>query len=307
MLYPLPLIKYVGGKTQIIDNINIPSVINNYHEPFVGGGSVLLKTLYLKHNKKIVISGNIIASDLNPHLIAMWKHVQSNHIELYQELQKVVAEYKSLPLDAVIKNKKRVKTYVPETLQQALTTQKNYYYWCRKEFNVLRLLSTTPIRCSALFIFLNKTSYRGVYRIGPRGYNVPFGHKEPSEFVSLKHLVEISQLILPVIFKSQDFTVAFDDVKSQDFVYLDPPYAPINSKSFVGYNKEGFNINQHNLLFDLFKYNSTQNVLLLMSNADVEMIHTTFDKFKITPIKCLRRINSKKPESTCMELLVSNI
>ena len=87
--YTKPFLKWVGGKTQIIDNvINLfPNKIYNYYEPFIGGGSVLLALLSLQKANKITIEGRIYANDLNKNLINLYKNIQTNCDELISELE----------------------------------------------------------------------------------------------------------------------------------------------------------------------------------------------------------------------------
>ena len=92
-----PILKWVGGKTQIINNLinQFPIEINNYYEIFLGGGSVLLALLTYIKNGIINIQGNIYAYDLNEPLIYTYKNIQSNHNELYIELQKIIIDFNS--------------------------------------------------------------------------------------------------------------------------------------------------------------------------------------------------------------------
>jgi len=87
-----PILKWVGGKTQILDKliIDFPNEINNYHEIFLGGGSVLLALLTYVKNGTITINGNIYAYDLNEPLIYVYKNIQSHHTELYNKLQDII-------------------------------------------------------------------------------------------------------------------------------------------------------------------------------------------------------------------------
>ena len=93
-----PFLKWVGGKTQIMKNVidKIPKEMNNYHEPFLGGGSVLLAVLSLQKQNEIVISGRICAYDLNGSLINVYKNVQNNKDELFSYISKYIEEYDSI-------------------------------------------------------------------------------------------------------------------------------------------------------------------------------------------------------------------
>ena len=102
-------------------------------------------------------------------------------------------------------------------------------------------------------------------------------------------------------------------IDENDFIYLDPPYAPEIETSFVGYTKEGFNINQHNNLFDLIHKLSNENKKIMLSNADVKLVRDNFnsnenenDKYRIIEIVCKRTINSKNPNAKAKEVIIMN-
>ena len=132
-----------------------------------------------------------------------------------------------------------------------MTSQESYYYWIRYNYNNLSIEEKTDIIGSAMFIFLNKTCFRGIYRIGPHGFNVPFGHYKNVSIYEETHIKEISELIQPVIFRTQSFIQSFYYCESDDFVYLDPPYVPEKTTSFVGYTADGFDLTQHQNLFKI--------------------------------------------------------
>ena len=158
---------------------------------------------------------------------------------------------------------------------------------------------------TAYFIFLNKTCFRGLYREGPNGFNVPFGNYKNPEIVNMDHLKEISSLIKNVIFTHSSFEESFKKVSDDDFVYLDTPYAPENDKSFVSYTASGFTEEQHKLLFKTAK-----KFKFVMSNSDVDMVKDEFKdnkKFTIKIISCKRSINSKKPNSKTNEVIIQLI
>jgi DNA adenine methylase len=257
-----PLLKWVGGKTQILDSLLeiIPMEIENYHEPFVGGGSVLFAILSTRK-----INGKVYAYDLNKQLIKFYKDVQENPEELYREILK---------------------------LEEFKTSEEDYYR-LRKEYNV------TPT--SALFLFLNKTCFRGLYRIGPNGFNVPFGNYKNPTLVSKVHLFRISELIQNVEFIHQDFEKTFENIdKEKDFVYIDPPYVPENKKSFTKYTKIDFDETKHEKLFHLTK----ELKKFILSNSNVDFVKEKFKDYTIQEILCRRAINSKNPESKTLEVLI---
>ncbi len=303
---PKPILKWVGGKTQILDKliVEFPTEINNYREIFLGGGSVLLTLLSYVKNGIIKINGNIYAYDLNEPLIYVYKNIQSNHHELYYEIQKLVAVCNNCGNGAI--NRK------PKTLAEAMESQENYYYWIRSEYNKLSLADKKTTIGSAMFIFLNKTCFRGVFRVGPNGFNVPFGHYKNPEIINLDHLNEIHELIKNVIFECCDFTTSLNNVEPNDYVYLDPPYAPETDTSFVGYTENGFNIDNHNNLFNLIHNLTETNKKIMLSNADVSLVRNNFcncvnnEKYNITSILCKRSINSKNPESKAKEVIIKN-
>ena len=291
-----PFMKWVGGKTQIIDKVSdlFPKQINNYHEIFLGGGSVLL---HLLSSNNITVTGSINAYDLNKTLIYVYKNVQSNCDDLNDKLKCLMAKLNNLPqLEKGEGNKK------PLTLNEGKTDQESFYYWTRKCYNELSELEKCSVHGSSLFLFLNKTCFRGLYRVGPNGFNVPFGHyKNPN--IDYEHIKNISELIQSVNFEHCSFETSMNNVCSGDFVYLDPPYAPETSKSFVGYNYDGFDEDCHIKLFDLTKKLPCN---FLMSNSEVDLVSSHFHDslFDVKVIQCKRSINSKKPGSTTNELLI---
>jgi len=291
-----PFLKWVGGKTQIIGDIisKIPKDINNYHELFLGGGSVLLAVLSLQRQNKIVIKNKIYAYDINEVLINVYKHIQTNKDELYEIITLYITEYDSITGTTI--NRK------PNNIDEAKTSKESYYYWIRSKYNKI---DKNTIECSALFMFINKTCFRGMYREGPNGYNVPYGHyKKTPTIISRIDLDYISDLIKDVEFNHSSFDDSIKLVKEGDFVYLDPPYAPENANSFVGYVLDGFNLEMHKLLFSEIK--KMGKIKFVMSNAKVDLVTENFKEYECQDIIARRAINSKKPGSTAMEVIIYN-
>ena len=297
---PKPILKWVGGKTQIMDKLimDFPVKMNNYREIFLGGGSVLLTLLSYIKNGIIKVEGNIYAYDLNEPLIYLYKNIQMYHNELYDMLQTIIKDFNDCG-DGEINRKSK-------NITEAKIAKENYYYWIRSEYN--KLTDKKSILCSAMFIFLNKTCFRGVFRVGPNGFNVPFGHYKNPEIINKEHLEEIHHLIQNVIFECCDFNTSLTFAEPNDFIYLDPPYAPETETSFVGYTENGFKIENHINLFNLIHNLTESNKKIMLSNADVSLVNENFtnEKYNISSILCKRAINSKNPESKTKEVIIKN-
>lgn len=298
-----PIMKWVGGKTQIIDKIiaEFPVEINNYREIFLGGGSVLFALLSYIKNGAIKVHGNVYAYDLNEPLIHVYKNIQSRHHELYATLQTIITEFNQCGNDGEVNR-------TPATTEEAKQMKENYYYWIRSKYNELCTDEKKGVIGSAMFIFLNKTCFRGVFRVGPRGFNVPYGHYNTPEIINKQHLDEIHELVQNVVFECCDFTVSMKSAEPNDFVYIDPPYAPESANSFVKYTVNGFNIDDHANLFKQVHILTEANKKICMSNADVSLVRDNFTSvsYSTTSIICRRAINSKNPESKAKEVIIKN-
>jgi DNA adenine methylase len=264
-----PFLKWVGGKTQILEQVlqDFPTEIHNYHEPFVGGGSILLAVLSAANEGRIRITGTIFASDANANLISLFKHVQESPESLLTEVRKLT------------------------------DTTEDTYYEIRKQFNAEE---KGTLLSSAKMLFLNKTCFRGMYREGKKGFNVPFGHYTNPTIVEEDRIRYISSLLQGVVFTACSFEDSLARVQSGDYVYLDPPYVPVKDTSFVGYTSDGFC--NHETLFALCKTLPA----FLMSNADVPFVRESFPPpFKVKSIVCRRAIHAKKPGSKAVEVLIT--
>ena len=303
IIIPKPILKWVGGKTQIIDKliVDFPIEINNYREAFLGGGSVLLAFLSYVKSGIIKINGNIYAYDLNEPLIYIYKNIQTQRNELYDILKNIITDFKECG------NGKINRT--PENIEEAKIAKENYYYWIRSEYNKLSIIDKKGILGSAMLIFLNKTCFRGIFRVGPNGFNVPYGHYSNPEIINKEHLDDIHNLIQNVIFECCDFdtSLALANIEQGDFTYLDPPYAPETNTSFVGYTEKGFDIENHKKLFNLIHNLTDAKHKVMLSNADVSLVRENFkEKYNTSSILCKRSINSKNPESKAKEVIIKN-
>jgi len=298
-----PFLKWVGGKSQILQDVLslFPKEIHNYHEPFVGGGSVLLGLLSKAREGAIRITGRVMAYDLNGNLISLYKNIQHNPDAL-------ILHTKRLADDFYRCGEEHPPNREPRSLEEAMASRENYYYWVRRHFNALPEDERASPSASAMMLFLNRTGFRGMYREGSRGFNVPYGNYKSPAILDEDHIRCVSQLVRNVVFSHKPFTEALAGVGAGDFVYLDPPYAPETDNSFVSYTANGFSLENHKQLFTICHAMREQGVMFLMSNADVKLVREAFPNplYDTRVILCRRAINAKKPQSVTNEVLITN-
>ena len=215
-----PVVKWVGGKRQLLPEIKkySPQKFNTYFEPFVGGGAVLFEL----QPKQAVIN------DINKELINLYSVIQNNVEELIDKLS-----------DANV-----------------YSNTSECYYRIReldrepKEYNKL-----TGIDRAARILYLNKTCYNGLYRVNSMGeFNSPFGSYKNPNIVNEITLRAVHKYFNEsnIKFLNGDFEKTVKNAKKDDFVYFDPPYAPISKTSnFTGYNESGFGENEQIRLKEL--------------------------------------------------------
>lgn len=272
-----PFLKWVGGKTQLLDSVlpRVPRTIGTYYEPFVGGGSVLLAVLT---SPDITIMGRVFASDVNPALINVYRSIQADPDGVSAHLRRldpITHSFFGAPDD-------------PEAV----------YYQRRSLYNAL---PPEGPQHAALFLYLNKTCFRGVYREGPNGFNVPYGHGKSPSLPSLETLREIARVLQRVTFSCESFETVLPRAQPGDFVYVDPPYAPETATSFVGYVAGGFSL--HETLFAALKALPCP---FLMSNSDVPLVREAFpEPYTTKQVTARRAIHSKDPSATTSELLIT--
>lgn len=256
-----PVLKWVGGKTQILTEVleTFPAEITgDYYEPFVGGASVLIAVLPR-------CQGRVYASDANPRLIELYLKIQTDPEGLIAELEALQGD-----------------------------TSEETYYARRQDFN-----SREPKdeKTPALLVYLNKVGFRGLYREGPSGFNVPYGHpRVPPVLCSPDNIRELSRAFQGVEFRHESYEFALARTKPGDFVYADPPYAPETATSFTNYVRGEFN---HAFLFGRLEALPCSWV---MSNARVPLVTTRFPDAR--EIEVRRAIHSKNPGARAMEVLV---
>lgn len=289
-----PFVKWVGGKTQLLDDIKktIPPDLRQresvtYIEPFVGGGAVLFWILqeYPNITKAII-------NDINPELICTYRVIKENVEALIAELARFQKEY-------LLLNEKNRKEF--------FLAQRTRY---NEEIN-------SDIETAALFIFLNRTCFNGLYRVNNKGkFNVPHGRYTNPRICDIETLMADSELLQKVEILCGDFALTGCYADRNVLYYFDPPYRPLtDTAAFTSYSKEGFNDDEQIRLRDFCSYITSKHALFVASNSDPQNVDNSdnfFDNlyrmFSIKRVSATRMINSKADRrGVVSEIMISNV
>ena len=289
-----PFLKWAGGKTQLIDEIEkkLPENFNNkkytFIEPFVGSGAVLF---WLLNNYPTIEKA--IINDANCDLINTYKIISDRPKELISLLNSIQQEY-----------------YL---LKENQNKQSEYYYNKRKLYNSRK---SDKITQTALFIFLNRTCYNGLYRVNRNNeFNVPMGSYKNPKICDAENILSVHQILQKVEIFCGDFEQTLNYAGENSFFYLDPPYKHLNNtSSFNAYAKDNFDDEQQIRLKNFCAKLDTLGYQWMLSNSDVNDIDKNnhffddlYSGFNIKRIKATRRINSKADKrGELNELLITN-
>ena len=289
-----PFLKWAGGKTQLINDIekalptNITQTNFTYIEPFVGSGAVLFWMLNNFPNlKKAVIN------DINEDLINTYKTIASNPKELISILEILQNEYHSL--EGNEENKKL------------------YYYQKRELYNTRK---SEQIGQAALFIFLNRTCFNGLYRVNSKNlYNVPMGGYKKPTICDKENILAVSNALQKVEILCGDFEQTLGYTDKNSLFYFDPPYKPLSeTSSFNSYSKDEFNDSEQVRLKDFCNKLDILNHSWILSNSDVKgknesdnFFDDLYSDFNIQRVEAKRSINANpEKRGKLTELLITN-
>ncbi len=222
-----PCLKWVGGKRQILETIfdQFPTSINNYYEPFLGGGSVAIRLMQLVSQDLITLKGGIYLGDYNDGLINFYNYIKNDPEALLTRLKYYRDIYREAP---TVKREKRHHYQLSHTdqINKVSLLGKDYlYYYFRQLYNH----SKDRLTRSALLLILNKTCFRGLYRVGPNGFNVPYGNYSNPSIYGEDHIRSLHRLFVKcrAHFIHCDFKElrekAGQEAEKEDFWYFDPP------------------------------------------------------------------------------------
>jgi len=289
-----PFVKWAGGKTNLLDSIENKLPYDRkdsftYIEPFVGSGAVLFQVLNNYPNLN-----QVVINDINSDLINTYKTIVNSVDELVDLLKTWETEYHNLSSD---ENKK-----------------KTYFKSKRKSFNTRK---SSEIIQSALFLFLNRTCFNGLYRVNRKNeFNVPIGSYKKPSICNEDNLKLASNLLQNVTILNGDYTETISYADDKSVFYLDPPYKPLNKTSnFNSYAKDEFDDKEQIRLKEFCDVLNSHKYPWILSNSDVKNTELNDDFFddlyktyKIDRVTARRNINSVgKKRGKISELLISNM
>lgn len=255
MTTPRPFLKWVGGKTQLLPSLldRVPATMTGYHEPFLGGGALFFELARLSRLPK-----RVVLSDINPDLVTTWRGVRDDPAALADAL------------DA----------------HQAAHDEGHYY----------AVRSARPIAFierAARFIYINKAGFNGLWRVNKKGeFNVPFGHRKTVRLYDRDNLLACSRALQDVEIRCRNFIETETYAKPGDFVYFDPPYAPLSATSdFTSYTAEGFDVEDQRRLAQGFGDLADRGVSVLLSNSSAPLILDLYAKWKPELVYARRAVN----------------
>jgi len=253
---PRPLLKWAGGKSQLLDTIvsKLPVQIGTYFEPFVGGAAVFFRLVQQGRFHRAVLG------DRNPDLIDVYRAVKQD-------------------VDGVIRR----------LAEHAAAHGTEYYYQVR-EANPRSLA-----RRAARLIYLNKTGYNGLYRVNRAGkFNVPCGRYANPRILDEENLRSVADALKDVTLEVADFETICSRASEGDAVYLDPPYLPVSpTSSFTAYDRHPFGLAEHERLARVFADLAQRRVRAVLSNSSTPVTRELYQSFVLEEVPVTRPINSR--------------
>lgn len=289
-----PFIKWVGGKSQLIEQLDaqLPADFSRwknvtYIEPFVGGGAMLFYMLQRYPNIK-----HAVINDINSDLTTCYQVVRDTPEELIKSLGQVEIAYLSLDTEE---------------------ERKAFFMAARARYNQKNLDS---IENTTMFFFLNRTCFNGLYRVNKKGlFNVPFGKYANPTICDPDTIRKDSTLLQHVEILTGDFEATFTHAHGDTFFYLDPPYRPLSdTSSFNDYAKEAFNDDAQVRLKEFCDRIDTAGYKFMLSNSDCKgkdeadnFFDVLYGAYKIERVWAVRSINSNSQKrGKLTEILVHN-
>ncbi|MEO7175890.1 MAG: Dam family site-specific DNA-(adenine-N6)-methyltransferase [Saprospiraceae bacterium] len=264
-----PFIRWAGGKQSLIGEIytHVPDNVSGTLFEPFLGGG----SFFLNGN-----FGFAYLSDLNANLINCYNQIKANPSEISARLNSF-----------------------------RIPVSPDLYYKIRIKFN--KHTGEESIDQAVRFIFLNKTSFNGIFRVNQSGeYNVPFGKPKPA-FPTLEHLTLTSQKLQQAALSFGHYNENKDKVSKGDFIYLDPPYPRLSDTSYFNhYTLDKFDNLEQEKLASYASEMSRKGARILISNADLDVIRDLYNNWNIAECSTYRSVSCKSVKIKVKELIIKN-
>ena len=267
-----PFLKWAGGKRQLLPVLRdfYPDGFGTYHEPFLGSGAVFFDLAGRLAN------GRVRLTDVNTDLIGCWLRLRDNPDEVIAGLRKLETDYRKAP-------------------------DEHFYRVRNEEFNPARkeIMNGAGLRAeaytadlAAMFIYLNRTGYNGLFRLNSTGlFNVPRGRYKNPRICDEDNLRRVSSTLsrLSVQIEHAPFDAVLQQASAGDFVYFDPPYAPLSRTAhFTSYTSDGFGSEDQQRLQRVLIELAKKKCHVLLSNSTAAEIAALYDGNPVTEAAGLR-------------------
>lgn len=296
-----PFLKWVGGKRQLLPVLRrfYPASIGCYFEPFLGSGAVFFD---LATSGRINGHGAVL-SDANADLIACYRRVQRTPGEVIAALERLAADHAA--------DGRACYMHVRDDLfnpQRAAWRDRGAH------------VDDYGAELAAMLIYLNRTGYNGLFRQNASGqYNVPPGRYDSPRVRNPLLLSRVSEVLAApgIRIEHATFDRLLNDAQPGDFVYLDPPYAPLSpTANFRNYTGRGFSERDQERLQQLLIGLATRGAHVLLSNSVAPLMRTLYEDntaardagLRTWRFPARRSVNSRPDRRGLVEeLVVSNV
>jgi DNA adenine methylase len=277
-----PFLKWAGGKSRALPDIRLRyppglgETITKYAEPFAGGGAVLFDVLGRYRMKEVYVS------DINRELVQTYIAVRDDPAGLIGALKGLEARY----------------------LGAGERERRDIYYASRERFNALKPADGEPAELAelaALFVFLNRTCFNGLYRVNSRGaFNVPQGRYANPAICDERGLLAASEALRGAEIVCASYAESRRFIDGRTFAYFDPPYRPLTATaSFTSYAVGGFGDKEQAELAAFIDEMGERGAFVLASNSDPksagggdDFLDRLYSRHAISRIGAGRAINS---------------
>lgn len=253
---PKPLLKWVGGKTKLLNKLNlfVPKKFDNYVEPFVGGGAVLFS---ISPNKGVI-------SDANRELVNFYRQVRDNPLEVLE-------------------------------LALSYSNNEAFYYKIRDtDVEINWRDSKSCLYRASRFLYLNRTSFNGMWRVNAKGkMNIPYGRYDNISWPTKEHFFKISKILKQLSILDVDFYSTLEYINSNTFVYLDPPYIPYSdTANFTKYASADFGVEDQKRLVSYCNELTNIGAKFLLSNSDTALTRELYSSFIIEAVEVYHSVGA---------------